>query len=177
MSTQRQGRSDGAAPCAISARSAALIPRPSILMSSCPGCSAVAVRWICLVGAARFVGVVSRVYTASADDQMKSYRDGSWGNHTQARNAVFTGTRQTRPTKKATFPRDKAEKSPFQQHDMSILIVGPNQLKYRLSRTTKAKSHPSNNTQCPITPIFRATSPQPTTTPLPRAITAQSTRS
>ena len=177
MSTQRQGRSDGAAPCAISARSAALIPRPSILMSSCPGCSAVAVRWICLGGAARFVGVVSRVYTASADDQMKSYRDGSWGNHTQARNAVFTGTRQTRPTKKATFPRDKAEKSPFQQHDMSILIVGPNQLKYRLSRTTKAKSHPSNNTQCPITPIFRATSPQPTTTPLPRAITAQSTRS
>ncbi len=128
-------------------------------------------------GAARFVGVVSRVYTTSADDQMKSYRDGSWGNHTQARNAVFTGTRQTRPTKKATFPRDKAEKSPFQQHDMSILIVGPNQLKYRLSRTTKAKSHPSSNTQCPITPIFRATSPQPTTTPLPRAITAQSTRS
>ena len=50
---------------------------------------------------------------------MKSYRDGSWGNHTQARNAVFTGTRQTRPTKKATFPRDKAEKSPFQQHAVS----------------------------------------------------------
>ena len=31
MGTQRQGRSDGAAPCVISARSAALIPRPSIL--------------------------------------------------------------------------------------------------------------------------------------------------
>jgi len=177
MGTQRQGRSDGAAPCAISARSAALIPRRSILMRSWRGSLAVAVRWICLVGAARFVGVVSRVYTASADDQMKSYRDGSWGNHTQARNAVFTGTRQTRPTKKATFPRDKAEKSPFQQHDLSILIVGLNQLKYRFSRTRKSKSHPSSNTQCPITPIFRATSPQPTTTPLPRAITAQSTRS
>ena len=61
------------------------------------------------------------------------------------------GTRQTRPTKKVTFPRYKAEKSPFQQHDLSILIVGPNQLKYRLSRTRKPKSHPSSNTQCPIT--------------------------
>ena len=38
--------------------------------------------------------------------------DGSWGTHTQARDAVFTGTRQTRPTKIVTFPRDKAEKSP-----------------------------------------------------------------
>ena len=34
-------------------------------------------------------------------------------------NAVFTGTRQTRPTKKVTFPRNKAEKSSFQQHEMS----------------------------------------------------------
>ncbi len=38
--------------------------------------------------------------------------DGSWGSHTQARDAAFTGTRQTRPTKNMTFPRDKAEKSP-----------------------------------------------------------------
>ena len=68
-------------------------------------------------------------------------------------NAVFTGTRQTRPTKKVTFPRNKAEKSPFQQHDLSILIVGPNQLKHRLSRTRKPKSYPSSNTQCPITRI------------------------
>ena len=60
-------------------------------------------------------------------------------------------TRQTRPTKIVTFPRDKAEKSPFQQHDLSILIVGPDQLKYRLSRTRKPKSQPSSNTQCPIT--------------------------
>ena len=30
--------------------------------------------------------------------------------------AVFTGTRQTRPTKKVTFPHQKAKKSPFQQH-------------------------------------------------------------
>ena len=69
--------------------------------------------------------------------------------------AVFTGTRQARPTKIVTFPRYKAEKSPFQQHDLSILIVGPNQLKYRLSGTRKPKSHPSSNTQCPITPIPR----------------------
>ena len=33
--------------------------------------------------------------------------------------AVFTETRQTRPTKKATFPRSKAEKSPSQQHVVS----------------------------------------------------------
>ena len=42
-------------------------------------------------------------------------------------------TRQAQPPKKVTFPRDKAEKLPFQQHDLSILIVGPKQLKYRLS--------------------------------------------
>ena len=46
---------------------------------------------------------------------------------------ITPGTRQIRPTKKVTFPRNKAEKSPFQQHDLSILIVGPNQLKHRLS--------------------------------------------
>ena len=71
-------------------------------------------------------------------------------------NAVFTRTRQTRPTKIVTFPRYKAEKSPFQQHDLSILIVGPNQLKHRLSRTRKPKSYPSSNTQCPITRQRRA---------------------
>ena len=43
-----------------------------------------------------------------------------------------------------------AEKSTFQQHDLSILIVGPNQLKYRLSRTRKPKSHPTSNTKSPI---------------------------
>ena len=64
-------------------------------------------------------------------------------------------TRQTRPTKIVTFPRNKAEKSPFQQHDLSIPIVGPNQLKHRLSRTRKPKSHPSSNTQCPITLVSR----------------------
>ena len=53
---------------------------------------------------------------------------------------ITPGTRQTRPTKKVTFPRNKAEKSPFQQHDLSILIVGPNQLKHQLSRTRKPKS-------------------------------------
>ena len=79
--------------------------------------------------------------------------------HTPAHNAVFTGTRQTRPTKKVTFPRDKAEKSPFQQHDLSILIVGPNQLKQRLSHTNTPKSHPSSNTQCPITRAGTGTQP------------------
>ena len=59
---------------------------------------------------------------------------------------ITPGTRQIRPTKIVTFPRYKAEKSPFQQHDLSILIVGPNQLKYRLSGTRKPKSCPSSNT-------------------------------
>ena len=38
--------------------------------------------------------------------------DGSWGSHTQARDAAFTGTRQTPPPTTATFPRNKAKKSP-----------------------------------------------------------------
>ena len=72
--------------------------------------------------------------------------DGSWGSHTQARDAPFTGTRQTRPPTTATFPRNKAKKSPCEQHVLSILIVGPNQLKHRLSPTNKPKSHPFSNT-------------------------------
>ena len=38
--------------------------------------------------------------------------NGSWGSHTQARDAAFTGTRQTPPPTTATFPRNKAKKSP-----------------------------------------------------------------
>ena len=73
VGTQLQGRSDGAAPRAISARSAALIPRRSILMSSWPGCSVGAVRRICLAGAARFAAVVSRCgsYGLSARSSMR----------------------------------------------------------------------------------------------------------
>ena len=68
-------------------------------------------------------------------------------------------TRQARPTKKVTFPRNKAEKSPYQQHDLSILIVGPNQLKHQLSRTRKPKSRHKTNTFCPLTQIGTATPP------------------
>ena len=53
-----------------------------------------------------------------------------------------------------TFPRNKAEESPFQQHDLSILIVGPNQLKHRLSRTDKPKSRHKTNTFCPLTHVL-----------------------
>ena len=60
MGAQLQGRSDGAALCAKSAKSTALIPRRSILMSLWPVCSADTVRWICLAGVVRFAGVVSR---------------------------------------------------------------------------------------------------------------------
>ena len=72
--------------------------------------------------------------------------DGSWGSHTQARDAAFTGTRQTRPPTTATFPRRTADKSPPQQHDVSSLQVGLNQLKHQLFPTNKPKSHPFSNT-------------------------------
>ena len=46
-----------------------------------------------------------------------------------------------------------------EEPDLSIPIVCPNQLKHRLSGTRKPKSHPSSNTQCPITQIGTATPP------------------
>ena len=97
------------------------------------------------------------VDTVDAGDLPASCRDGSWGSHTQARDAVFTGTRQTQPTKIVTFPRNKAKKSPQNQHVLSILIVGPNQLKHRLSTTTKPKSHAPSNTKYPIIPTISVT--------------------
>ena len=72
--------------------------------------------------------------------------DGSWGSHTQARDAAFTGTRQTPPPTTATFPRRTADKSPPQQHDLSSLQVGLNQLKHQLFPTNKPKNHPFSNT-------------------------------
>ena len=77
--------------------------------------------------------------------------DGSWGSHTQARDAAFTGTRQTPPPTTATFPRRTAAKSPPQQHDVSILQVASHHLQHQLFRTNKPKSHHKTNTLCPIT--------------------------
>ena len=59
-------------------------------MSSWPGCWVVAVRWICLVGAARFVGVVSRCgsYGLSARSSMRFMRSSSSTASTWAPNAV-----------------------------------------------------------------------------------------
>ena len=65
--------------------------------------------------------------------------------------AVFTGTRQTQPTKIVTFPRNKAEKSLQNQHVLSILQVGSHQLQYRFFRTNKPKSRHKTNTFCPLT--------------------------
>ena len=48
-------------------------------------------------------------------------------------------------------PHQKAKKSPFQQHDLSILIVGPNQLQYRFFRINNPKSRHKTNTFCPLT--------------------------
>ena len=66
-------------------------------------------------------------------------------------NGARTTARPHAPTKIPAFPYQKAKTSPFQQHDLSILIVGPNQLKCRLPRTRKPKSRATSNTQCPIT--------------------------
>ena len=56
------------------------------------------------------------------------------------------GKRQTRPPTTATFPRNTADKSPPQQHDLSSLQVGLNQLKHQLFPTNKPKSHHKTNT-------------------------------
>ena len=103
---------------------------------------------------AKLVGRTASGQTAALQQCVVSYKP------TRARDAVFTGTRQTRPTKKVTFPRNKAEESPFQQHDLSILIVGPNQLKHRLSRTNKPKSRHKTNTCCPLTRLSRTRKPK-----------------
>ena len=68
---------------------------------------------------------------------------------------ITPGTRQARPTKIVTFPRDKAEKSPQNQHVLSILQVGSHQLQYRFFRTKKPKSHHKTNTFCPLTLLSR----------------------
>ena len=50
------------------------------------------------------------------------------------------------------FPHQKAEKSPQNQHVLSILQVGSHQLQYQLFRTNKPKSRYKTNTFCPLTP-------------------------
>ena len=113
------------------------------------------------------------VNAVAANDPPKPHRDGPRG-HTQARDDTTTFStvfpapaswkratqpplfayppRWRSPPSTATFPRQQADKSLHNHHVLSILIVGPNQLKHRLSRINKPKSHPSSNTQCPITP-------------------------
>ena len=89
------------------------------------------------------------VNAVAANNLLKPHRHGLLGSHTRAQDAVFTGMRHTRPTTTAPFPRQQADKSLHNHHVLSILIVGPNQLKHRLSRTSKPKSHPASNTFCP----------------------------
>ena len=65
-------------------------------------------------------------------------------------NGARTTARPHAPTKIPTFPHQKAEKPPFQQHAVSYNPqVGDNQLKYRLFRTRKPNNRPSSNTICP----------------------------
>ena len=63
----------------------------------------------------------------------------------QGHGSIHTPTIKQSPSM-VFFPHQQAEKSLQNQHDLSILIVGLNQLKHRLSRTNTPKSHPSSNT-------------------------------
>ena len=63
----------------------------------------------------------------------------------QGHGSIHTPTMKQSPSM-VIFPHQQAEKSLHNQHDLSILIVGLNQLKHRLSRTNTPKSHPSSNT-------------------------------
>ena len=63
----------------------------------------------------------------------------------QGRGSIHTPTMK-QPTSMVIFPHQQAEKPLHNQHHLSILIVGLNQLKHRLSRTNTPKSHPSSNT-------------------------------
>ena len=63
----------------------------------------------------------------------------------QGHGSIHTPTIKQSPSM-LIFPHQQAEKSLHNQHDLSILIVGLNQLKHRLSRTNTSKSHPSSNT-------------------------------
>ena len=80
-------------------------------------------------------------------------------------NAGFTGTRQTQPPKKATVPHQKTEKSPYQQHDLSNLIVGSQPTKTPTFQHQKAKSHPSSNTKYPFTRRRRPGRARPSAAP------------
>jgi len=42
-----------------------------------------------------------------------------------------------------------------QQHNLSNLLVPPNQLKHQQNHTTPTKNPTQNNTKCPITPVVR----------------------
>ena len=58
-------------------------------------------------------------------------------------------TTMKHPLSTPTSTHHQAEKSPFRQRVLSILIVGPSQLKYRRSRTREPKSRYKTNTFCP----------------------------
>ena len=65
------------------------------------------------------------------------------------------------PATTPTFPHQQAKKSPQNQHVLSSLQVGLNQLKHQLSRTNKPKSHHKTNTFCPITLVSYNPNPEP----------------
>ena len=64
------------------------------------------------------------------------------------------------PLSMLIFPHQQAEKSPQNQHVLSILQVGSHHLQYRFFRTITQKSQYKTNTFCPLTPKPRAERPE-----------------
>ena len=101
------------------------------------------------------IGLACELKGVSAQDELTETQEGLTARRRpdalyMTRETTEAGPRRNPPLVAYGDRAVGAEKSRSQQHDLSILIVGPNQLKCRLSRTRKPKSHPTNNTKSPI---------------------------
>lgn len=74
------------------------------------------------------------------------------------------------------FPYQKAEKSPQNQHVVSILHVGAHHLQYRFFRTNKPKSHHTTNTLYPSFTLAPTTFDTAFSAPTSRKLPTKPTR-
>ena len=82
----------------------------------------------------------------------------------------------TQPPPTPTSPHQQAEKSPQNQHVLSILQVDSHHLQHRLSRTRKPKSHHKTNTLCPSSTLVPTTSNTDFSALTRRKVTTKPTR-
>ena len=97
------------------------------------------------------IGLACEVKGSRAQDELTETQEGlTTRRHPDAlympRETTEAGPRRNPPLVAYGDRTVGAEKSRHQQHDLSILIVGPNRLKYRLSRITKPKRRVPSNT-------------------------------